>query len=133
MGYLGFWVTRDSVKPINKKVEAITNMKPPTSQKVLSFIGVINHYRDMWPRQSHMLAPLTELTYIKIIFKCTQVKQYSYDKIKRIAAQDTLLTYPDFNEEFKIHTDSIKFQLGAVIIQKGKPIALYSRKRTEAR
>ena len=42
----------------------------------------------------------------------------------------TLLSYPYFNEGFKIHTDSSKFQLGAVISQKYKPIALYSRKLT---
>ena len=24
MGYLGFWVTRDGVKPIDRKIEAIT-------------------------------------------------------------------------------------------------------------
>ena len=47
-------------------------------------------------------------------------------------ASDTLLTYPDFNENFKINTDARDLKLGAVIIQKGKPIALYSRKRTEA-
>ena len=41
-------------------------MKPPTSKKeVRKFIGVVNYYRDMWPRQSHMLAPLTILTFIK--------------------------------------------------------------------
>ena len=33
MKYLGFWVTRIDVKPINKKIEEITNMNPPTSQK----------------------------------------------------------------------------------------------------
>ena len=33
MEYLGFWVTRDGVKPINRKIEAITNMKPNTSRK----------------------------------------------------------------------------------------------------
>ena len=47
-------------------------------------------------------------------------------------AHDTLLTYPDFNETFKIHTDAIKFRLGLVIIQKVKPIAFYSRKITDA-
>ena len=31
--YLGFWVTCDGVKPINRKIEAITNMNPPTSQQ----------------------------------------------------------------------------------------------------
>ena len=35
-------------------------MNPPTYRKeVQNFIGVINYYRSMWPRQSHMLAPLT--------------------------------------------------------------------------
>ena len=66
MGYLGFWITRDGVKPINRKIEAITNMNPPTSQKrVRRFIGVVNYYRNMWPRQSHTVAPLTKINSIK--------------------------------------------------------------------
>ena len=47
-------------------------------------------------------------------------------------ARDTLLTYPDFNENFKIHTDAGNLKLGAVILQKVKTIALYSTKRTES-
>ena len=47
-------------------------------------------------------------------------------------ARDTLLTYPDFNETFKIHTDDSGLQLGAVISQKGRPIAFYSIKITDA-
>ena len=47
-------------------------------------------------------------------------------------ACDTLLTYPDFNEKFKIHTDAGNFKLGAVILQKGKPIAFYGKKLTDA-
>ena len=46
--------------------------------------------------------------------------------------RDTLLSYPIFNEEFKIHTNDIKFQLGAVIIQKYKLITFCSRKLTDA-
>ena len=51
------------VKPINRKIETIANMKPTTPQmEVRKFIGVINYYRDMWPRRSHTLVPLTRLT-----------------------------------------------------------------------
>ena len=46
-------------------------------------------------------------------------------------ACDTLLPYPDFNENFKIHTDASDLKLGAVILWKGKPIAFYSRKHIE--
>ena len=33
MEYLVFWVTRYGVKPINRKIETMTNMKPPTQLK----------------------------------------------------------------------------------------------------
>ena len=75
-----------------------------------------------------MLAPLTKLAFIKKKFKWTKVKHDAFDKIKRIVARDTLLTYTDFIEIFKTHTDDSAFQLGAVISQKGKPISFQSKK-----
>ena len=33
MEYLGFLVTQDRFKPTNRKIEAIVNMKSPTTQK----------------------------------------------------------------------------------------------------
>ena len=58
-------------------------------------------------------------------------KKYPFKKINQIRACDNLLNYMDSNEIFKIHTDASAFQLGAVVIQKRKPIALYSRKLTD--
>ena len=55
---------------MNRKIETITNMNPSAFRKELQkFIGVINYYSGMWPRRSHMLEPLTILTYIKRTFK----------------------------------------------------------------
>ena len=31
--YLGLWVTRELIVPINKKAETIVNMTPPVNQK----------------------------------------------------------------------------------------------------
>ena len=42
-------------------------------------------------------------------------------------SKQTLLTYPNFNKPFDIHTDASDTQLGAVISQENKPIAFYSR------
>ena len=52
--------------------------------------------------------------------------------MKAIIAQDVLVKYPDHNEEFHVITDASDYQLGAVIIQKGAPVAFYSRKLTAA-
>ena len=39
--------------------------------------------------------------------------------------REVLLAYLDFNASFEIHTDASKLHIGAVISQKGKPIAFY--------
>ena len=84
----------------------------------------------MWARYSHTLATLTKITSTKVNFRLTEIKQDAFNEIKRITACNNLLTYPDFNEEFNFHTDTIKFKLGVMIIQKGETIAFYSRKLT---
>ena len=86
----------------------------------------------MWPMRSNTLACFTILTSTKRNLKWTKVEQDDFDKIKRIFTRDTLLTYPDFNETFKIHNDASMFQLGKVIRQKVKLISFYSRKITDA-
>ena len=54
-----------------------------------------------------------------------------FNEIKLIVTRDALLVYLDFNKRIYIYTDASKFQLGAVIIQYAKPIALYSHKLTQ--
>ena len=53
-----------------------------------------------------MLGPSTNITLSKVKFKCDKIEQNDFEEIKRIVACDTLLEYPDFDEEFKINTDA---------------------------
>jgi len=82
----------------------------------------------MWIRRSHTLAPLTALTSKNVKWHWTSVKQNAFDAMKKIISRETLLTYPNFNLPFEIHTDASHSQLGVVISQQGHPIAFYSRK-----
>ena len=131
MGYIGFWVTWIGIQPISNKLEVTVNMKPPNKTKeVRAFMGIVNYYRDMWTRRSHLLHPLTALASNKVKFKWADVEQKAFDDIKRAIAQDILLVYLYFNKSFDTHTEASNYQLGAVISQNGKPIDFCSCKLT---
>ena len=131
--YLGYWITREGIQPLPKKVEAIMKIDAPKTRKELrSFIGIVNYYRDMWVKRSHVLAPLAELTSKTKKFVWGPKQQAAFETAKKIIAREVILAYPDFNAPFQIHTDASHYQLGAVISQNGKPIAFYSRKLNSA-
>ena len=59
--YFGFLLTRGGIKPQPKKVEAMLRMQWPKNYKQLKmFLGMVNYYRDMWKKRSHIIAPLNE-------------------------------------------------------------------------
>lgn len=60
-------------------------------------------------------------------FKWTDVEQTAFDEIKNHITAESLLTYPNFNKPFDVYTDASDRQLGAVILQDGKPLAHFSR------
>jgi RNase H-like domain found in reverse transcriptase len=132
--YLGYLINCKGVRPTLKKVEAISNIATPKTcpKQLHSFIGMVNYYRDMWPKRSHLLTTLSALTSSKTKWKWTEECQTAFDEMKQLISRKTLLTYPDFKLPFKIHTDASQVQLGACISQAGKPVAFYSKKLNPA-
>jgi hypothetical protein len=83
----------------------------------------------MYPHRSHILAPLTELTGLDLrAFHWAPEHHKAFDNMKVLIAQDVLFRYLDHNKAFHIYTDASDLQLGAVIMQGGMPVAVYSRK-----
>ena len=50
--------------------------------------------------------------------------------MKAIICADAINMYPDYNQPFHIYTDASDFQLGATLIQNGRPLAYFSNKLT---
>jgi RNase H-like domain found in reverse transcriptase len=114
-------------------VEVITKIDVPKTRKQLrSVLGMVNYYRDMWPQRLHLLAPLSFLTSATAKWDWTEQCQKAFEDMKKLIAKEILLTYPNFNKTFEIHTDASKVQLGACISQEGRPVAFYSRKLNPA-
>ena len=59
--YLGCVLTRESIKPEPKKVQGIMYLgRTSKTTRVRLLIGMVQYYRDMWPRRSYLVVPLTE-------------------------------------------------------------------------
>jgi len=123
------------------KVDAILNLARPTNVKQLRrVLGIVQYYRDIWEKRSHVLAPLTDLVgecgHTKVTKKNKKKKKAFYWNdthesaflyLKKLVAREITLAYPYFNEEFVIYTYASDRQLGAIFTQNNRPIAMFSR------
>jgi hypothetical protein len=144
--YLGYILTREGIKPQPKKVQSILALNPPKNVKELHrFLGMVQYYRDLWAKCSELLAPLTSLVgecghtkgsrknkVKRVPWHWDDVHQQAFDNVKATIARDVSLAYPDYSKPFEIYMDGSKKQLGAVITQNNRPIAVFSRKLSEA-
>jgi hypothetical protein len=97
--YLGYWVTRTGIQPLPAKVEAMLAMEEPKNRRQLrAFIGLINYYRDMWRRRSHVLAPLTALCSETKKFVWGEPQREAFLEAKKMLSKQAILAFPDFNK-----------------------------------
>ncbi|MCP4746766.1 MAG: hypothetical protein GY874_11595, partial [Desulfobacteraceae bacterium] len=77
--YLGYFLTRQGIKPQSKKIKSILAINSPQNVKELhSFLGIVQYYRDLWEKRSEMLAPLTDL-----IAECGETKSTKHTGTKK--------------------------------------------------
>ena len=59
--YLGYLITRKIIKPYTKKVQGIMDLvRPSTRTEAQALIGMVQYYRYIWTRWSHVLAYVIE-------------------------------------------------------------------------
>ena len=123
--YLVYVITWEGIKTDTKKLQGIMDLgRTNTNTETWALIGMIEYYRDLCPRQYHVLDPTKDEVRRpkcrKIIWN--EALEESFKEIKRMVSSETLLKYLGWKYDLYVHTyDSDKY-LGSVIIQYNQPM-----------
>lgn len=125
--YLGHVVSGRGVEPEPSKIHAMVQWPTPTSSKDLkAFLGLTGFYRKFVKNYATITAPLTSLLG-KDAFEWSLTAQSAFEQLKNAMTSAPVLALPDFNEPFIIETDASGIGMGVVLMQKGHPLAFFSK------
>jgi hypothetical protein len=126
-------VGKDGIKVDPRKIETVTTWARPNDVSQLrSFLGLSNYFRRFIQGYSTLDAPLTHLTRKDVKYTWTEQCQESFEGVKYALTHAPALSLPIFGERFEVICDASLLGIGAVLLQKGRPIAFESRKLTPA-
>lgn len=119
--YLGYVVDSRGLRTDPEKVEAISNYPTPTSRKELKrFLGTASWYRRFVPNFSSIAGPLNKLTSNKKgapPFSWTTEADSSFNKLKHSLTSCPVLSCPNYQLPFEVHTDASNYGIGAMLCQ----------------
>ena len=132
--FLGHKVGFGTVRPIDLKVQAISEFPVPQNKKdVMRFLGVVGYYRRFCQNFSIIANPMTNLLCKKNSFRWDGDCQKAFDKLKAILYNSPVLIAPNFNIPFKLYVDASDIGAGGVLMQEDDssidhPVAFFSKK-----
>ena len=132
--FLGHGVGHGQVRPLQAKVEAISQMPiPDTRKKLLRFLGMAGFYRRFCPNFSVIAVPLTNLLR-KVKFVWTEDCTVAFERVKSLLLSSPVLVAADYSKQFILAVDASDLGLGSVLLQEhdgiDHPVAYFSKKFT---
>lgn len=89
-------------------------------------MGLISYYRKFIKVYGLIVAPLITLLKNKA-FNWSEVVSMSFEELKRAITEPLVFSLPDFNHKFTLECDTSGYDVGAVLMQGGRPVAFMSK------
>ncbi|GBP95037.1 Retrovirus-related Pol polyprotein from transposon 297 [Eumeta japonica] len=120
--YLGHIITPQGIAPDPDKINAIVDMKEPTTVKHLkSFLQTCSWFRKFVPNFSQVAQPLTMLTKKNQSWKWEEAQRTAFHELKRLLTSPPILIQPNYDLPFVLRTDASDYALGAALLQGETP------------
>ena len=134
--FLGHIINSNGVSADPQKIEAIVNMKAPSSVSELRrFLGMTNQLGKFSSNIAEMTKPLRELLNKQSAWLWGPTQEDAFHRIKDELSSNRILAWYDPSADTKVSADASAYRHGAVLLQKQagqwKPLVYASRSLTE--
>ena len=130
VNFFGCLYDCNGVHPDPGKVDAVHALPAPTNVTELQeFLGLVTYLSPFIPGLSTLTAPLQELLKKDTDFSWNCTYDIVFEQVKEAVVSDTTLRYFDPSLPVTIQVDAS--QVGAALLQNGKPIAFASKALTK--
>ncbi len=118
MDFFGHRITQEGLKMDDHKVKAILDWKPPRSVPTLkSFLRLASYYCKFIKNFAKIATPFTNLLKKPFeIYEWDESCNEAFETLKGILVKAHVLKLPDFDKDFKIHSNASNFAIGGVLM-----------------
>jgi hypothetical protein len=128
IAYLGHVISAEGVATDTTKIETVKSWPRPANQKeVRGFLGLSGYYRKFIRHYAFICQPLTSLLKKGSLFVWTEAHEAAFQVLKEALTSAPVLALPDYTSPFVVEMDACDVGIGAVLSQKGHPLAFVSR------
>ncbi|GBG70075.1 hypothetical protein CBR_g5708 [Chara braunii] len=121
ISFLGYVVTRGSLRPDSRKVEAVWEAPMPKSlTQVRAFLGLASYYRQFIKGFAPIARPLTSLLRKDQPLNWEAECERAFSTLKEALASAPISIRPDPERQFLLITDWQPGAISAILAQKGK-------------